>query len=71
MKWINVKDQLPKKGEIVLVAGYTDGEKYVHWAEYFAYGGYTNKNKPFSIPGWTMEDVRYWMPLPDYPDEDK
>lgn len=73
MEWISVKDKLPeyKKGctQIVIVSGYEDGEKYVHYAEIHAYGKSIESSDIFSIPGWSDMNVTHWMPLPDKPTE--
>ena len=75
MKWISIKDKLPeyKKGEeqIFIVAGIDpyDSNKYVHWAEAYAYGYTADSDRIFSIPGWRRMGVTHYMPLPNHPDK--
>ena len=71
MKWINVKDRLPKDGEVVLC-----------WYEYFRYGKYNRMYQTYGI-GYQYNDnwggevsngekckVLYWQPLPKPPKEE-
>jgi hypothetical protein len=70
MKWISVGERLPEyiHGEqVVLVAGYEHGERYVSYAEVHAYGKKEKAEDMFSIPGWSQMHVTHWMPLPEPP----
>jgi len=73
--WISIKKSFPpyEKGEgrIYIVAGVDpyDGNKYVHWAEAYAYGNTKDPERVFSIPGWSRMGVTHWMALPNHPDE--
>lgn len=74
MNWISVKDRLPeyntkRQNEIVIVSGFEDGERYVHYAEPHAYGKKEKAEDIFTVPGWSKMNVTHWMPLPEPPTE--
>jgi len=64
LKWISVKERLPKEGEEVLVFGY--------WHEKFqplmCYLSPHRKGEWFTtVAGQQVYTVTHWMPLPDPP----
>ena len=61
MKWISVKDRLPKEGEWVIGANLYRVE----------FGIYLGKKKGFVIPycNYLCLEMTHWMPLPNPPDE--
>lgn len=69
-KWISVKDQMPERGDDVLIF---DG-KTVAVAQLFrTIKGMTEWERPSFIGGWDSEieidetGVSHWMPLPEPP----
>jgi Protein of unknown function (DUF551) len=71
MKWISVKDRLPKEsledfilftdGKVVLFGSYFDGNSYEDECLWKPAIGWIHKNA----------DITHWMPLPEPPEEEK
>lgn len=71
MKWINVKDQLPKE-EYVLAYGIKNGMPGSYIARYletpmndFLFNAYWIIRENTDLH---LQDVTHWMPLPEMPD---
>lgn len=64
MEWINIKDRLPGRLEIII---YTRDCGLVS-----AVGRYCDESDPMpSAPNWLpWSDVKYWMPLPPLTEKD-
>lgn len=65
-EWISVKDRLPEMGEMIV---YSSGI-----SERSCIGRFVGFDDPLgpipSCPNWlSWEDVKYWMPLPEFPGE--
>lgn len=63
MKWINVKDNLPKTIGDVLVFGKYKNKKYIAWAFY-------NSDGKFCTQDGYDNFVTHWTELPDAPLEE-
>lgn len=72
MKWINIEDQTPEDGQVVItyfgvlnnpieISTYKDLRGTDD--EQFGRNMFHNKN------GWLTDDVTHWMPLPDPPED--
>jgi Protein of unknown function (DUF551) len=62
VKWISVKDKLPPDNLVVFVCGF----KPHHW---FNMGAYKKNRFIDTYDGETLENVSYWMELPEFPKE--
>ena len=65
-KWISVNDDLPRKedypnGNIVIVTGIEDGDRYYYYSEIWPHGKY---GEIFGCPGWSKMNVTHWAPIP-------
>ena len=65
--WISAKDRLPESNEAVLVAVYdSDGQAYHTIAVHYPCGDWDCDDDYFNM---SEDEVRYWMPLPEPPEE--
>ena len=76
MKWINVKDKLPKQSELVLVYE-KDGRiipaqlEYPEWGGELEFYAQLSQIKGLLHQQYPTSDVTHWMPLPKKPKEKK
>lgn len=63
MKWINIKEQMPKEHEwvLIVVEGYDEPSIAIAWFNK-AYNEWENDNNDYDSC-----DVNWWQPLPDLP----
>ena len=66
MEWISVKDRLPREGIEVLV---WDGNLNLDNIPSYSIASYkTFHNGSFFIdPPYSLQDIKWWMPLPNLP----
>ena len=75
MKWVSIKDSVPKylpgKEQLFIVSGIDEdfNKRYVYWAQAYAYGDTDDRERIFSVPGWSKMNVTHWMQLPEPPEE--
>jgi len=60
MPWIRTQDQMPKKGQVVLITD-KEGEQNVAWIDMYT-GKWHSENHR-----WWPREVVYWMPIPELP----
>ena len=58
MPWIRPQDQMPKKGEPVLITD-NEGMQVVAWYEFETNKWYCEEHS------WFTHEVNYWMPIPE------
>jgi hypothetical protein len=68
MNWISIKDQLPPEGKYVLVY---DGNRNLDDIPFYEIAAYRSfQNGSFFISGaYTLQNIKFWMPLPIPPEE--
>ena len=82
MKWININDKTPKHGDVILVSNSIGGQAVCIFLEtkemnkIFKKHGITSfedeKKVPYhfssqEVKGAELNNVQYWMPLPESP----
>lgn len=71
MKWISVKDRLPKIKDRFLIASYSfDKDKYHIELVLFECGFFYSIEDGEEITNDSHWEITHWMPLPEPPDKD-
>lgn len=66
MKWISVKDQLPKENTIVIAYGSVDNEKRIE-PQYYTKNDFEEPNCGCCSQIYQLHSITHWMPLPESP----
>ncbi len=68
MKWISVKDRFPAEGKYVLVWDGNLNLDNVPFYEIASYRSFNNGSVFVSGP-YSLQNIKFWMPLPEPPKE--
>ena len=72
LSWHSVDESLPPMDEEVIALSdtATSGKK-LPWADRICFAHIVDTNIAVDYNGWNIPGVRYWMPCPKIPEEDK